>query len=430
MAVTHRRAAPVAACSALLISLAGCVTAPAPPKDVAVETDFKKPLLPSINASVLTDTSVLDSRFAAALDPTVETLTRLESRYTLALSEERAERVRVGDTVSRAGQWGSSVRYGGVQFGTRFDPNENVLYAEDLATSGLAVLPTAADALFASLGQNSSIWSRQNLSVSGSPAINDRHAVSFTARDSFGRSAALSAPLIEQTRLIDEGCADFSLGFGKVRENYALASNEYGPAFANTTVVCAAPLGFTIEGHGEYLAEQVSALGIGLARRLGPIGTASLAFASSDTQLGSGWLARIGFEHQGSLLNFAVRSRVQSREFREVGSLLIEDPIMRRNLASVGLNVGDAASIAIAYAAQTTWQQERADILSLNQKMSVGSGSITVTAGHSFAEDIGSSFFLSYKRPFGGGPRRARFDASDLDLIEVAVGKKPLGEGG
>src|SRR5690606_24855911 len=147
-------------------------------------------------------------------------------------------------------------------------------------------------------------------------------------------------------------------------------------------------------GHGEYLAEQVSALGIGLARRLGPVGTASLAFASSDTQLGSGWLARIGFEHQSSLLNFALRSRIQSREFREVGSLLIDDPIMRRNLASVGLNVGDA-SIAIAYAAQTTWQQERADILSLNQKMNVGNGSITVTAGHSFAEDVGSSVFLS-----------------------------------
>lgn len=430
MAVIHRRAAQIAACSALLISLAGCVTAPAPPKDVEVQTDFKKPQLPSINASVLTDASVIDSRFAASLDPTVETLTRLESSYTLALSEEKAQRLRVGDTVSTAGLWGSSVRYGGVQFGTRFRPNENVLYAQDLATSGLAVLPTAADALFASLGQNRSIWSRQNLSVSGSPAINDRNAVSFTARDSFGRSAALSAPLIEQTRLIDEGCADFSLGFGKVRENYALASNEYGPAFANTTVVCAAPLGFTIEGHGEYLAEQVSALGIGLARRLGPVGTASLAFASSDTQLGSGWLARIGFEHQSSLLNFALRSRIQSREFREVGSLLIDDPIMRRNLASVGLNVGDA-SIAIAYAAQTTWQQERADILSLNQKMNVGNGSITVTAGHSFAEDVGSSVFLSYKRPFGGGGLRpARFDASDLELIEVAVGKKPLGEGG
>ena len=121
---------------------------------------------------------------------------------------------------------------------------------------------------------------------------------------------------------------------------------------------------------------------------------------------------------------------MQSREFREVGSIWVEDPIMRRNLASVGVNVGDSASLALAYAAQTTWERERADILSLNQKLNVGRGSILMTAGHSFADDIGSSIFLSYKRPFGTPARRASFDASDLQLIEVTVGRQPSSDGG
>lgn len=423
------KAAAVAAALSIACATSGCVATPPVPQDVALKTDFKKPKEPSINARVLTDASVLDYSFAASLDPTQDRVTRLESRYTINLPEAE-EQLRIGDTVSTPGLWGSTVRYGGVQFGTRTKPREDVLYSERLATSGMAVLPTAADALFASIGDSDTLLSRQNLSLSGAPKFSDQNAVNFVARDSFGRSEAMSVPLVSQTRLVESGCSDFAVGLGKVREDYAFTSNEYGPVFANTTVACAAPLGFTIEGHGEYLADQVSALGLGLARRLGPIGTASLAFASSATEIGSGWLARVGFEHQSSLLNFAIRTRMQSREFREIGSLWVEDPIMRRNLASVGMNIGEDASVAIAYAAQTTWARERADIFSLNQKMNVGRGSILVTAGHSFAEEIGSSIFLSYKRPFGAPPRRAQFDASDLELIEVAVSKAQLSDGG
>ena len=419
----------IAAALSVAWILAGCVATPQAPDDVSMKTDFRKPTQPSINARVLSDASVLDYSIATSIEPSVERFTRLESRYTLKLFDAD-EQLRIGDTVSTAGQWGSTVRYGGLQFGTRAKPREDVLYSERLAASGMAVLPTAADALFASISDGDSVLSRQSLALSGAPKFNEQNTVNFVAKDSFGLSEALSVPLVAPTRLVDSGCSDFALGVGKVREDYAFTSNEYGPVFANTTVACSAPFGFTIEGHGEYLADQVSALGLGLARRLGALGTASVAFASSETEIGSGWLARVGFEHQSSLLNFAIRTRVQSREFREVANVWVEDPIMRRNLASVGLNVGEGASVALAYAEQTTWERERADILSLNQKMSVGRGSILMTAGHSFADDVGSSFFLSYKRPFGTPARRATFDASDLELIEVAVGRRQLSDGG
>src|SRR5690606_13686828 len=119
-----------------------------------------------------------------------------------------------------------------------------------------------------------------------------------------------------RTELVDGGCADFTVDVGRVRQDYAISSNEYGPLFANTTVSCGAPLGFTVQGHGEYLADELTALGLGLARRLGPLGTASLALASSSTVAGEqGWLAKMGFDHSNSLFNVMLRSRIQSREF-------------------------------------------------------------------------------------------------------------------
>jgi outer membrane usher protein FimD/PapC len=238
-------AAQGALLSTVACALAACVSGPTPPKDVAVKTDLHRPTNPSINARVLTDASVLNYSFAASLDPKVDTLTRLESTYTLKLSEN-AEQVRIGDTVSSAGYWGSAVRYGGVQFGTRLAPNADVLQSERLATSGIAVLPTAADALFASIDNSQPLWSKQSLAVSGTPKINDRNAVNVVARDSLGNSEALSAPLVANARLVESGCSDFSLGLGKVRRDFAVTSNDYGPTFANTTVACAAPLGFTV----------------------------------------------------------------------------------------------------------------------------------------------------------------------------------------
>src|SRR5688500_7434466 len=149
--------------------------------------------------------------------------------------------------------------------------------------------------------------------------------------------ATISAPTIASTRLVTAGCSDFSVGLGKVRRDYALLSNEYGPLFANTTVACAVPLGFTVEGHGEYLDDDVAAMGVGLARQVGPVGTASVAFASSRGVAGdSGWLARFGFEHSNPLFNVALRSQMQSREFRDIGAIRLADPIAQRDLASVG----------------------------------------------------------------------------------------------
>jgi outer membrane usher protein FimD/PapC len=231
--------------------------------------------------------------------------------------------------------------------------------------------------------------------------------------------AAVAAPTIASTRLVPAGCSDFSVGLGKVRRDYALLSNEYGPLFANTTVACAVPLGFTIEGHGEYLDDDVAALGVGLARQVGPLGTASAAFASSRTVAGSsGWLARFGFEHTNELFNVALRSQIQSREFRDIGAAVLSDPVMQRDLASVGLNVTDRANLSLAYATQTTWERVRVDVIALKQSVSVGRGALSMSAGHSFSENFGSSLFLSYKRPFGlNTPARSPIREFDLDTI-------------
>jgi outer membrane usher protein FimD/PapC len=175
--------------------------------------------------------------------------------------------------------------------------------------------------------------------------------------------------------------------------------------FANATVACSAPLGFTVEGHGEYLADDVAALGFGLARRVGPLGTASFAMAQSRAVAGEeGWLARVGFEHRNDLFSVALRKRMQSREFREAGALALADPIMERELASLGVNVAKRANLSLAYATQTTWNEARTNLIAVQQSLGVGRGSLSMSAGHSL-EDI------------GGEKRRERSAIQEFDPV-------------
>ncbi|MFL6578780.1 MAG: hypothetical protein ACJ8MR_19305, partial [Povalibacter sp.] len=349
------------------VVLGGCVSAPLEKQPaVAVKTGALSRDYSSFNARVLTEASAVDATFTTSLRPGSEAVTRLESGYTYKFNGSE-DQLRVGDTISSPGMWGTAVRYGGMQYRSTSETRADVITASELATTGLAVLPTAADALFAATGDPGASLSQQSLSVDRS-----WNTGGLTAKDSFGRSAAVNAPIIASTRLIESGCSDVAVGAGKVRRDYAINSNDYGPAFANTTVACGVPLGFTVEGHGEFIENEVAALGVGLARNLGGLGTASLSYASSRADGGMGWLAGVGFEHQSELFNVAVRSRLQSRDFREVGSAVMQDPLMQRNLASIGVNVLDSGSLSLAYATQTTWARERMNIIALQQSLAVG----------------------------------------------------------
>ena len=398
-----------------LLGLSACaVPTVREPETVAVRASSLDPAYSSVNAQVLSDAGKVDYSFAASLDPQVETLTRLQSSYTQNMGE--AESLRVGDSVSSVGMWGTSVRYGGMQFGTHSDTRDDVIDSSQMATSGMAVLPTVADALFASAGEAGTSLNQRSLAVNRSlPSGGDGWNLAVT--DALGHSQSVGGPMIAGTRLVQEGCSDFSVGLGKVREDYALTSNEYGPMFANTTVACGAPLGFTVEGHGEYLADQVAALGFGVARRIGPLGTVSVAFAQSSAEGGSsGWMSKVGFEHTNSMFNVMLRSRFQSREFRDIGSVSLTDPIMQRDLASVGVNMTKRSSLSVAYATQTTWARERTNLIAIQQSMGVGRGTMSMSAGHSLEDNFGSSLFISYKRPFGAGRPTLRMPVDELDL--------------
>ena len=61
----------------------------------------------------------------------------------------------------------------------------------------------------------------------------------------------------------------------------------------------------------------------------------------------------------------------------------------------------------------------RIDVIALKQSVSVGRGALSMSAGHSFEENFGSSLFISYKRPLGlRAPARSPIREFDLEMID------------
>ena len=222
----------------------------------------------SFNASVIDHASELSWSFATSNHPGVQSVTRLESSWSRTLDEDSEQRLRLGDTVSSPGSWGSAIRYGGVQFGTP-DARTDVIASRRLATPGISALPSTADAIFSSARGSSSLLRAERWSTGGSTRLVAANTVSFIAQDALGRTQVITQPLLAKTVLADAGCSGFSVGFGKVREDYALQSNEYGPVFANTTVRCGLSRKLTVETHGEYLEGETAAWGLDLTRKIG-----------------------------------------------------------------------------------------------------------------------------------------------------------------
>jgi outer membrane usher protein len=355
------------------------------------------PLASSFNASVPAAGGKLESHGIASYDAATQDLLRLESTWTREV-EDSAQVLRVGDAVSNPGTWGSAVRFAGVQFGTRFKQRSDLLQADRLPLSGVAILPSTLDVILAANGA-SNASTQHRLALEKAPTITPTNGLSIAARDVLGRSTTLTGPLLAKQEAAAVGCQNFSVAIGRARQDYALASDSYGPLFANSTMQCGTDSGWGIEAHGEYLQGSATIAGLNVVRPIKGLGNASVAFVTSDNDKGNGWLVRAGLQHSNSIFDISLRALLQSPTFRELGDTMSLEAVEQRVLASVGAKTSDNSTLALAYANQTTYSLERTDVMAVSQTFNFKrKGTIAIAANRAVNDDAKSSLNLSYSR--------------------------------
>ncbi len=358
---------------------------------------------------------IITSTFAGAANSTAPVLTRLDSGWSQNISQLGAK-LKLGDSISAPGAWGQAVRFGGLQLGNTAATTRSDLVTSPVGSQGAAIVPTTAD-LFLQGAQSPDKQVAGHPIVTSAPVVTGSGQISTGLQDSFGRTQTLTQSLTSSPMLLARGKSDYSVELGKVREDYATESNRYGDWFAATTMRYGLNKTTTIEGHAAQL-DANSVYGLNVAKRVAATDVVSAAVASSRDPEATGWLAKVGVEHTGPTVTLALRSRVQSVGFRELGVLPGEDEVQRRTLASASMKLGSYGSVGVAGATQVTTGNQHQDLYALTHSMPLGSfGAISTSAGYSSSNY--SSVLFSFVHSFSdNGPKNATtlFDLNDWSL--------------
>ncbi len=288
--------------------------------------------------------------------------------------------LRLGDAFTDAGMWGQSVAFGGVQYATNFNTQPNFITFPLPTATGEAVVPSAVN-----LYVNNAFVGRQNVNpgpfnITNVPVINGYGSVNVVTNDLFGRQQVQTIPYYASNELLKPGLQDFSYEAGYVRNDFGIASNEYGRFAAVGTDAVGINDNLTGQWHAEILHDQQT-VGVGADYLLSDWGVINTAIAGSNSigqpeVDGEGALAIIGFQRQAlRQINFGFNVQVTTSKYNEIGYQPTQDQLAPslQTQAFVGIPLHDGSSVGMSYTRQNNrGDTPNASLYNISYSRSVG----------------------------------------------------------
>jgi len=361
-----------------------------------------------------------------------ENFLRLDTSWAVD-SPEKMTSFRLGDTMTRpASQWGRAVRFGGLQYGTNFATNPYLITFPLQAASGEAVLPSTMDIYL-----NNVLTSRRDVppgpfSITDLPAQTGLNNVQVVVRDILGREQLYSLPIYNSPTLLAPGLDDFSYNLGFVRENYGIASNDYGRWLATARHRRGLTDYFTGELSLEVVEDQATA-GVGAALQLGEFGVLGAQLAASERDGQAGGLAGLVFERRTRGLSFGGVLQMASRDFAQLGVNREDFAPKWRAGANVGYSDTRLGSLGVTWAAEQPRTLERSEVVTASYSTSMGKQAyFNLSVMQALTHERELSVFATVTLPFGERSTASlshSYSASSSEWTAQAQQSVPVGEG-
>jgi outer membrane usher protein len=321
---------------------------------------------------VFAGAGVLTNSAVGRYEDSQEQLIRLDTTYTREFPEQ-LETLSVGDAISDPGAWGNAVRFAGVRWSHDFTLRPDLVTTPLLTAGGTATVPSSVDVFVNNQLATSSQVPAGPFVIDRLPTVSGTGDVNVVVRDALGREQVISQTFYTSTSLLAQGLSQYSVDVGSVRNNYALASDDYGTTLAEGTYRRGVTDYFTLEAHAEYQADYAHAAGLSAAFGIGKVGVLNLIAANGGDSGGSGWLSGAGIEHRGTRVSFVASSFWAGSNFAQVGQALSPDMRLRqRDLVQTGLDMGRAGTLSLAFVRQTYRDAPEQETLSLTHTLNLG----------------------------------------------------------
>ncbi|HSI55146.1 MAG: fimbria/pilus outer membrane usher protein [Ramlibacter sp.] len=200
----------------------------------------------------------------------------------------------VGDTITRSGSYGASVRMGGIQFQRNFANAPLLITYPTADVSGTAVVPSTVDVFIGNAKAYSSQVKPGAFAVNNLPVPVGAGNVRVVVRDMFGKETTAVVPYVRYDSMLREGLHDFSYEAGMLRRDYAISSNVYRDWAAVATHRYGVTDQLTVEGRAEGMADRANLGGV-VQMTMPVLGLVGVGAAASSG-LGTGRLGKAYFQ--------------------------------------------------------------------------------------------------------------------------------------
>jgi outer membrane usher protein len=313
--------------------------------------------------------------------------------------------LRFGDTLTGAQSWTRSTRIGGIQLGTNFALQPYLITAPLPAFLGSATLPSQVDLYVNGLRQYSGKVPTGPFQLNAIPNISGAGNAQVVLTDALGRATTLNFSLYDTHQLLQQGLSQWSADIGYVRENYGLASFDYGrdPA-ASGNWRYGVSNRFTAEAHGEVTAGLTEA-GAGGVWLLGDsAGVVSGSLAQSEHRGRSGSQYSLGYSWRNSRFNFSVDETRTRGDYLDVASLYGAPPPSVSTQAVVGYSAGHLGEFGVSYLDLRYPAQDPSRYATVYWFKSIGHAmSLSLSANQNLDNAADRSLFAGFNVVLDGG---------------------------
>ena len=325
--------------------------------------------------------------------------TRLDTTWTHD-NPDTMTTMQLGDSINDGGMTGLAVRMGGIQYGTNFATRPYFITFPLPVIGGQAALPSTVQLYVNGILKESQQVPPGPFSIPAVPVVTGPGTATLVVRDMLGREQVISSSFYATSELLKSGLDDYSFSIGKLRENYGLESNDYGPSAATGVF----RLGFTDDFTGELHAEtsgRLKDISIGGTYATSEAGVFNAGLALGHSSLGQGALGLVGYQWQGQVFSAGTNIQLASPDFTELG--YNGQPAPHKQItASVGVFLGGGGSVSLAYLDQDSPLFGQARLITANYSVNVGrNGFFTANAFHSLIGSSNNGVLLMFTLPFG-----------------------------
>ncbi|MEX7692340.1 fimbria/pilus outer membrane usher protein [Enterobacter hormaechei] len=291
-------------------------------------------------------------------------------------NEEDATTWTVGDVISDALSWSTSVRMGGISYGRDFSLRPDLVTWPLPAFSGEAAVPTSVDLFINGYRSGSTRLQPGPFTLTNLPYINGAGDAVLVTTDALGRQVSTTLPFYVSSDLLKQGLSDGAVTLGSLRRNYGIENFDYGPAAGSGSYRYGVTDWLTLEGHAEG-AESLALGGAGTVLKLGRFGVVNTSYTQSRMRGDEGGQMNWGYQYSTSEFSVATQHTRRDRGF---GNLALYDqptvydeydnPVasLSRNTDQYSLtfNLGDYGNIGAAWIGVESFDSRKTELLNLS----------------------------------------------------------------